>query len=375
MKIKKKSPLVLLGLISLLMSCSHNKEADKKAELEKLKKQQAELKAKISILETDLNSNDSLELNKGIVISVTSLKQEIFKNYIDVQGRVDADENVMISTEMPGTINKINVKSGDVVSAGQVLAETDARAISQTISDLQTNFELVNQIYLKQKNLWEQKIGTEIQFLQAKTNKESLEKKINTLQEQLRMSKIIAPISGTIDAVDIKIGQMAAPGIPAIRIINYSSMKVKAELAESYASKIHKGSEVIIRFPDMEDTIISTITFVSRAINPNTRTFTVEVLLDIKKEYYPNMVAKLNIGEYSSPQPVCVIPVNIIQKDENNASFVFVALDNKVQKRMVSIGKQYKGKSEIIAGLREGDLLISGGYNLVNENDLVNYKK
>ena len=125
--------------------------------------------------------------------------------FIDVQGRVDADENVGLSSEMPGTITKINVKAGDEVSKGQVLAETDSRAIQQSLSDLQINMDLVNQLYEKQKNLWDQKIGTEVQYLQAKTNKESLEKKMATLQEQLRMSKIISPIDGTIDAVDIKL--------------------------------------------------------------------------------------------------------------------------------------------------------------------------
>lgn len=375
LKMKKKSHLLLFGLTTLLMACSHNSAKDKADELEKLKKQQTEIKAKIAVLEAGLGANDSASTTSlGMNVSVTALKPEIFKNYIDVQGRVDADENVALSTEIPGTITKINVKVGDAVSIGQILAETDTRIISQNIADLQINMDLVNQVYQKQKNLWEQKIGTEMQYLQAKTNKESLEKKLSSLQEQLRMSKISSPISGTVDAVDIKLGQMVAPGLPAIRVVNFSNLKVKADVAESYASKIKKGSEVIIHFPDMNDTIIGNVNFVSRSISTNSRTFNVEVLLDNKKEYHPNMVARLSVNDYQSATPVLVIPVSVIQKDELNASFVFLANGNVAQKQIITLGKQYNGKSEILSGLKEGDLLISGGFDLVNESDIINYK-
>ena len=367
-----KQFIILVSVISIFTACSGPK--DKKAELETLKKQEAELKAKILVLETELTSNDSSQT--GLAVSVTPLKPEQFKNYIDVQGKVDADENVAVSTEMPGTITKINVKVGDEVNAGQVLAETDVRALNQSISDLQTNYELVNQIYVKQKNLWDQKIGTEVQYLQSKTNKESLEKKLIALQEQVRMSKIISPISGTIDAVDIKLGQAVAPGLPAIRVINFSNLKVKADVAESYASKIKKGNEVIVHFPDMHDSIIGKVNFVSRAISASSRTFNVEVLLlDNSKEYHPNMVARLSINDYQSAQPVIIIPVNVIQKDENNASFVFIAQGNNAKKQIVTLGKQYNGKAEITSGLKAGDLLLDSGYDLVNDGDAIEYKK
>ena len=367
-----KQFIILVSVLSIFTACSGPK--DKKAELEALKKQEAELKAKILVLETELTSNDSNPT--GLSVSVITLKAEQFKNYIDVQGKVDADENVAVSTEMPGTITKINVKVGDEVSVGQVLAETDARALNQSISDLQTNYELVNQIYVKQKNLWDQKIGTEVQYLQSKTNKESLEKKLIALQEQVRMSKIISPISGTIDAVDIKLGQAVAPGLPAIRVINFSNLKVKADVAESYASKIKKGNEVIVHFPDMHDSIIGKVNFVSRAISARSRTFNVEVLLlDNSKEYHPNMVARLSINDYQSAQPVIIIPVNVIQKDENNASFVFIAQGNNAKKQIVTLGKQYNGKAEITSGLKAGDLLLDSGYDLVNDGDAIAYKK
>jgi RND family efflux transporter MFP subunit len=365
--------LFLLPALAIAMISCNSGGDDKKEKLESLKKKEAEIKAEIATLEAELGTTDSTE--KGIAVSVTSLKAVPFKNYIDVQGRVDADENISLSTEMPGTITRINVKPGDEVSAGQVLAETDARAVNQQISDLQTNAALVNQVYEKQKALWDQKIGTEIQFLQAKTNKESMEKKMATLQEQLRMTKIISPINGTVDAVDIKLGQAVSPGMQAIRVINFSNLKVKADIAESYASKIKKGSEVIVHFPDTQDSLVTKVNFVARAINNASRTFTVEVLLDDKKEYHPNMVARLNINDYQSPKPVITIPVRTIQKDESNMPFVFVAENGVAKKRIVKLGKEYRGQAEITEGLKEGDVLVTLGYDLINEGDAITYTK
>ena len=363
-----KRKILASSLALIMIAC--NSGTDKKTELEKLKKQESELKSKIAILEADLNVlKDTVQ--SGVTVSVVSLKPEIFKNYIDVQGRVDADENINVSSEMPGTITKINVKVGDEVSKGEVLAETDARVINQSIADLQVNADLVNQICEKQKNLWEQKIGTEIQYLQCKTNKESMEKKMAGLLQQLTMTKIISPINGTIDAVDIKIGQLVAPGMPAIRVINFSNLKVKADVAESYASKIKKGSEVIVRFPDSKDSVLTTVNFVSRSISNTTRSFSVEVLLDEKNIYHPNMVAKLNINDYQSPQPVIVISVKAIQKDESNASFVYVAEGTVAKKRIVTLGKEYHGKAEITSGLKDGDMLVTAGYDVINEGDMI----
>ncbi|MEO6904201.1 MAG: efflux RND transporter periplasmic adaptor subunit [Bacteroidia bacterium] len=367
--------LVLISSITLLLAAcgskSNKSEEGKKAQLQELKKQEVDIKAKIAVLEADLPSTAAAN---AISVLAVPIKPEIFKNYIAVQGRIDAEENVALSTEIPGTINKINVSVGDRVSKGQVLAETDTRALSESIADLQTNINLVNQIYQKQKNLWDQKIGTEIQFLQAKTNKESIEKKMGSLQEQIRMSKIISPIEGTVDAIDIKMGQLVAPGMPAIRVINFSNLKVKADVSESYASKIKKGNEVIVHFPDNDDSIVSKVNFVSRAINNSTRSFTVEVLLDNKKEYHPNMVAKLNINDFQSPKPLIAIPVRTIQKDESNASFVFIAKNNKAEKRIVTLGQEYNGKAEITSGLAEGDLLITAGYDLINQGDPITFK-
>lgn len=372
-----KSKVLFLALAIVVFSCgTPDKNADltkKKEEMEKLKKERSDLDLKIDSLTAEITRMDTTR-EKTLEVGVQSVTPQIFKTYIEVQGRIDADENVSLSSEMPGTVSNILVKVGDEVNKGQVLAETDARAIQQQMSDLSINTELVNQVYQKQKNLWDQKIGTEMQYLQAKTNKESMEKKMATLQEQVRMSKIISPISGTVDAVNIKVGQAIAPGIPAISVINFSNLKVKAEVAETYATRVKKGNEVLVLFPDMNDSITAKVNHSSRAINALNRTFGVEVILDNKKEYHPNMVAKLKINDFSSPTPVIAIPVKFIQRgtDEN---YVFVVNNNKAMRKIIKTGKEYAGMAEVTSGLSAGDMLITAGYDLVNDGDAVTVKK
>jgi len=340
-----------------------------------LKAKQAELKTQLSEIASKISKLEGDSAKKFTLVEAATLTPAVFKTYINVQGRVDAEESVSLASEMPGTITKINVKAGDEVVKGQVLAETDARALQQSISDLQTNAELVNQLYEKQKALWDQKIGTEVQFLQAKTQKESMEKKMATLQEQVRMTKIISPINGTVDAVDIKLGQLTAPGMPAIRVINFSNLKLKADLAESYASKVHKGDEVMIKFPDSNDTLSSHISYSARAINPLNRTFGVEIALDNKKEYHPNQIAVININDYKSAKPMVSIPLTYVQKDLKGLHFVLVADGKKAVKHDVVLGKEYNGKVEIISGLSETDMLITSGYDGLNDGDAIEIKK
>lgn len=365
-----KNKILYIALTSIIVACS---SPDKKAELEKLRTQKNEIETKISALEEELAKTDTTKQKLTDVV-VMALAPQTFKTYIEVQGRIDTDENVSLSTEMPGTITKVNVKVGDQVQKGQVLAETDTRALQQSISDLQTNAELVNQLYEKQKALWDQKIGTEIQYLQAKTQKESMEKKLASLQEQVRMSKIISQINGTVDAVNIKVGQAVSPGMPAINVINLSNLKVKADVSESYANRVKIGNEVLVLFPDMKDSATSKVNYAARAINLLTRTFGVEVLLDNKKEYHPNMVAKLKINDYTSTSPKIVLPVKYIQKGTDE-KFVFVVESGKVVKKPIAVAHEYNGMAEVTEGLTEKDLLIIQGYDLVNEGDKVNVEK
>ncbi len=360
-----------IAITVLVTSCGSKEPED----LAGLKAKQAELKTQLSEIAAKINKLEGDSGKKFVLIEAAPLVAETFKTYINAQGRVDAEESVSLAAEIPGTITKINVKVGDEVTKGQVLAETDARAIQQTMADLQTNTELVNQLYEKQKALWDQKIGTEVQFLQAKTQKESMDKKMNTLQEQLRMSKIVSPIDGTVDAIDIKLGQLTAPGMPAIRVINFSNLKIKADLAESYASKVHKGDEVLIKFPDSNDTLTAKITYAARAISAMNRTFGVEIILDNKKEYHPNQIAILNINDYRSAKPTLSVPLSFVQKDLKGQPYIMVNENDKATRRDITLGKQYNGKVEILSGISATDNVITSGYEGLNEGDLVKLKK
>jgi len=367
-----KNKILYIALATIVVACS---APDKKAELEKLKKQKSDIETKIDSLEAQLKRTDTTATKeKTAEVVAMPLKAQIFKTYIDVQGRIDADENVSLSTEMPGTVTKINVKVGDEVSKGQVLAETDARAIQQQMADLQTALDLAKQVYAKQKNLWDQKIGTEIQYLQSKTNKESLENKMASMQEQIRMSRIISPINGTVDAVNIKVGQAVAPGLAAINVINFSNLKVKADVAETYAARVKTGNEVLVLFPDMHDSLVSTVHYASRAISALSRTFGVEILLDNKKEYHPNMVAKLRINDFQSAKPEIVVPVKYIQRGTTE-SYVLVAENGKAVKKTIKTGREYSGLAEVLDGLKEGDLLITEGYDVLNDGDKITVKQ
>ena len=359
----------------LLTACNSDQLAKKKKELEGLKSGLTATQEKIKKLEEEIAKLDtSAKVDKVSEVTTMALAPSIFKTYIEIQGRVDADENVSLSSQMGGMVTKINVKVGQEVSKGQVLAETDASAIYQQISDLQTNLDLSKQVFQKQQNLWNQKIGTDIQFLQAKTTKESLEKKMSLMQEQLRMSKIISPISGTVDAVNIKLAQTIMPGMNAINVVNFSNLKVKADVAESYSQRVKTGNTVLIYFPDINDSLSSKVNYASRAINPLTRTFGVEVLLANNKNYHPNMVAKIKINDYQSNKPEMIVPIRYIQKS-NNENFVLVEENGVAVKKVITIGKEYNGYAQIISGLIEGDQLIIEGYDLINEGDKITVKK
>ena len=341
-----KKILLSTAVISLLFACGGGKET------------------KSETVKADSTAND-----KTKTVEIISLVPQLFNNYIDIQGRIDADENVAVNAEMPGTISKVNVHLGDEVSTGQTLAEMDSKMIQQGIAELQNGLDLATTMFDKQKNLWEQKIGTEMQFLQAKNQKESLEKKMSTLQEQLRMTKIISPINGIVDAVDVKLGQATMPGLPAIRVVNMNSLKVKGEVAESYLAKVKSGNDVVVILPDMNDTVKTKISYAAKVISPLNRTFTITVNLDGKKDYHPNQIAIIKIIDYSNAKAF-VVPVGAIQKAEEG-SFVFIADGSKAKKVKVKVGKMYNGRAEILEGLKEGDKFISKGFQELNDGETV----
>ena len=371
---EKTKNILIAAILTLFIVACGGGSSNLKTEIDKLKKERDQLDKKIEKLEIEFAKSDTTKTDVATDIIASPVALSIFKSYIEVQGRVDADESVSLSSEMPGTVTKINVKVGDHVTKGQVLAETDSRAQQQQLSAAQINLSLATQNFERQKNLWEQKIGSEMQYLQAKTQKEAGEASISALQEQIRMGKIISPIDGTVDMVNLKMGQAVSPGFGVINVVNFSSLKVKADVAESYANRVKNNNEVLVNFPDMSDSVVGTVHYASRAINAMSRTFGVEVLLNGSKEYHPNTVAKLRINDYQSPSPVVVLPVKLIQKGTDE-SYVMVVEKGVAVKRVVKTGREYAGMAEVTSGIVAGDLVITLGYDMVNEGDKVTVSK
>lgn len=354
---------MLTTAIALLAACGG--KPDKRSELDAMKAEYAALGEKIKTLETELSAGDTTKI-KVKDVAIMEVQPGVFRHYIDVQGAVDASESVDIRPIMAGKVARVNVREGDFVQAGQVLAEIDHDVYTQQLLGIQPQLDLATDLYNRQKRLWDQKIGSEVQVLQAKTQKESLEKQVASLKETIDMSIIKSPINGTVDMVDIKIGELASGATPnpAFRVVNLSDMKVKAEVSESYAAKVKKGAGVMLHFPDLNKEMNSTISFVERVIDPMTRSFTTEAkLIGAEGEFHPNMVAVLKIIDYENPQAL-VLPINTVQNiGEGHIVYVAEVTGNKTvaRKRSVTLGQMYDGKVEIISGLSANDKVIVAG--------------
>jgi len=358
--------------IALLVACGQQPK-DKTAQLAALKDQKAQIEAQIAQLEKEVGGADSGSKHVHTV-GLSEVRPETFRHYIDLQGKVDAEDNVPVTAKMPGTLTKILVKNGDTVKKGQLLAQIDDGVMLKGLAELELQLKTAEDIYNRQKGLWDQKIGTEVQYIQAKTNKEALEQRIATTKEQWQQTKIYAPIGGTVDMVMLKTGQAIAPGYPLCNIINLSQLKIVGNVPEAYAAKVREGYAVQLFFPDLNKETASRVTYVSKTINPTNRTFSVECALPGGSDYRANMIAVMKIIDYQNPNAV-VIPVNLIQTAEDG-EFVLLAdkTDAKsatVRKALIKQGGNYNGMVEITGGLKKGDWLISTGFQDVNNGETV----
>ncbi|ACU58642.1 efflux RND transporter periplasmic adaptor subunit [Chitinophaga pinensis] len=358
-----------LLIVALMAACGSPSPEEKLAEL---KKEEATLKQQIAELEKQTQKKDTTERKKKAVV-VADVQDTVFEHYIDVQGAVDARENVSVSAKIPGIVTAIHVKEGQNVSKGQSLAQVDDQIMRANMAELRTQLDLANTMFQKQQNLWNQKIGSEVQYLNAKTQKESLERKMATLQDQMSQARIISPINGTVDAVIVKLGDNAAPGSPAFRVVNGSNLRVLANVAEAYASKVKTGDQVVLEFPDIEKNIRTKIGFASKVIDPTSRTIKLEVPLQNDPELRPNMIARMKIIDYVAQKAV-VIPVNIIQYSLGKP-YVIVAQNQSgkmiAKRREIGMGRTYNDKAEITSGLQTGDKIVTIGYQGLNDNDLI----
>lgn len=366
--------IITLALIIIAVtSCG---KPDKKAQLEKLIKQRDKLTEQIATLEKELKNtgSDSLKV-KSTDVLVTEITPATFDHFLEVQGKVDGEQNVGVMPQVPGLVTSVYVKEGSPVRIGQTLAQLDDALPRQQLTTLQQGLDFATTMFEKQKGLWEQGIGTEVQFLQAKNQKESLEKQIATVQEQIAMYKIKSPINGTVEEVNLKVGQMASAGVlPSFRVVNFSSVKVYADIAESYAPKVKAGNKAIIYFPDYKKEIPATVNFSSKYINPTNRTFQIEArLAPGSLDYRANMIASVRINDYHAEKAV-VLPVNAI-KETVQGKFVYVAVTENgktiARKRNIEIGQTYNGMAEVISGLSEGDKVITTGQNGLTEGQPV----
>lgn len=368
-----KKTLFTLAILATLVAC--NQSNDKKGALEKMKSEREILNTKISKLEAEVNPNQQ-KVEKAIPVKVIKLETTQFNHYVEIQGVVDGDQNVSVSPQISGVVTNVYVREGSMVKKGQILATLDAQVLKQSVEEIKTQLDLANMIYEKQKNLWNKKIGSEIQFLQAKTSKESLERRIKTLQEQIDMANVVSPISGSVESVPLKVGQLASPGLPTsvIRVINMSSAKISAEISENFASRIKNGNQAFVRFPDLGQEIETKLSFTSRFIDPSNRTFKVECRFASKEiELRANMIAYVKIKDYTNEASL-VLPVNIIQSNQDG-KFVFVASKdgdkNTAVRKKVTTGMDYNGESEITSGLTTGDQVITAGYQNLKEGSSV----
>ncbi|HEU4716285.1 MAG TPA: efflux RND transporter periplasmic adaptor subunit [Bacteroidia bacterium] len=377
----KKTTAIILAAILLSASCSEEKKKDKlSAELKTKKEAFENLRREITDLQMQLDKLDTAGSDKGKPVNVMPLVYTRFTHSIDIQGRVDADESVSVGPQIPGLVTRVYVHAGDKVAAGQVMAETDNAAMVQQLAALQAQRDLAKDVYTRQQNLWAQKIGTEIQLLQSKTQYEALDKQVSAMQEQVDMTRIKAPIAGIVDQVNMKTGEMAAIGFSNIVLVNTNSLRVKAEVAEGYLSQVHTGNVVNIYFPDANKTIEAKISYSGRMINKVNRTFNVEAVIDPNEpDIVPNMIAVLKINDYSNDSAL-VAPLSCIQESSGGKHFVFIAVKNKegqmiAEKREVTYAHTYNGMAEITGGLSLNDMLITDGSGDLNAGDMIDVKK
>lgn len=376
MRFNNTPTAVLLLAGNLLLASCGGSNKDPKAELEKLKKEQAATQAKIAELETKTGASAEAAAANITPVSVMKVQPENFKSFLEVQGRVDFDQNATVGSRAAGTLTNIRVQRGDRVSKGQVLATVDASVLDANIAELRTRMDLAKTIYDKQAGLWKQQIGTEVQYLQAKNNYEALQRNLATLNQQRSLYNVVAPFSGTVEEVLPKLGEVTAPGAPVVRLASGSGGKILVDVSEAYGNSIKKGDKAVVTIPDLGgEELPATVRVVTRTINATSRTFTVELALANGRaaDLRPNMVATVRIQNYAR-QNATVIPVDLVQKDEQNSYVYVVGQANGkavAQKRIVQTGNTYNGKVEITSGLKNDDQVISGGYQNLNDGQTV----
>jgi len=356
--------LILTGTI--LIGCSQEKTvqqqiAEKEAEVHKLEKEIKDLRKQLP---------DSVTNKAAVPVRLKDMEGEVFKHYIIAFGEVEAADYAMISPEMGGQITKIHVDEGQKVGKGTLLVSLNTSSIENSIQQVKANLELAQQTFTKQERLWEQKIGSEIQYLQAKSQKESLEAQLESLKAQKRMSQIHAPFAGYVNKIFQKQGELASQMAPIVEMVNLEKLTASADISEKYLGDIKKGQMVEVTFEPYPNIKLEVpISRVSKVIAPQSRTFEIEIEFPNQGEKFkPNMVSTISINDHTSKNAF-VVP-SIIVKQDINGRYIFKAekVNNslRAKKAYIETGLSYGEETMITKGISKGDRIIIDGYNLVN---------
>ena len=390
---------LIIATSILLVACGtkdKNSLVEKKSELDKLKKEQVVLIEKIKALETDIAKLDTTALleSKAKLISTISLTNNEFKHFIEIQGKVDADNISYVSPRYGGgQVKAIFVKKGDYVKKGQLILKLDdavARqsliAAKQGLETIKTQIALAKDLYNRQNNLWKQGIGTEVQLLTAKAQAETLEKQLltgeanyRTAQEQASAANVVSDVDGVVDELNIRAGEFFTGFIgnmPQVKIVNTSTLKVVTEIPENYIARVSLGTPVQLFLTDINKTYNSKVSFASKTINPNNRSFTAEAKIPFDKLIRPNQNVEIKIEDYTAKNAIAV-PVNTIQTDDKG-KYVYVAVQEGkllvARKKQVIVGELSAALIEVKSGLTAGDQLITDGFQNVYDGQSLRTK-
>jgi RND family efflux transporter MFP subunit len=376
----KKFAYILFCLV--VAACGSTQTDDSKAEklrekLKALKKTYTETKAEIEEIEIELASLEKKGPKDGLrLVESLRLSPQLFEHYFEVQGNVKSQKNVLVVPESQGVILERLVEEGQAVSKGQVLARLDNELIRRNLEQVEKSYELAKELFVKQENLYKQKIGTEVQYLQAKNNKESLEKNIELLRTQLNKSNIVSPIDGVVDEIFQNKGEMAIMGNPFARVVDLSSVEVTAEIAENYLRQVKKGDSVKVSFPAINLEMPVRIERVGQFINPENRTFKISMKIQNNDNLLkPNTLALLKIRDFQKRNAV-VVPSQYIQKSTSGQKFIYILIQegdaDVVKKVAISTGMTYREMTMIESGLQADAVIVTKGYSEVINGEKVN---
>jgi membrane fusion protein, multidrug efflux system len=379
---KKRLTATVLSL--LLVACNSGTDTASIATIIASKDIKA-ITAKKTELQTQMAQlDDAMKALKGTtaieaLVTVTTLKDTVFSHYLEIQGNVNTNQNVLVQPEMPGNLIALNVKAGQNVSKGQILGRTDDGGMSQQLASSENQYALAKTMYERQKNLWNQKICSEMQYLQAQTQMISAQKAVSQIKAQIGKTVIRAPFSGTIDEVFAEKGEVVAPSQTGLmRIVNLNNMYISTSVPETYIGKLKIGTEVDVYLSALGKSYKGKVRQIGNFINPNNRSFGIEVSVPNPENMLrPNQVAQLKVVDYKKNNAI-VVPSNIIQEDGQKNKYIFVVANAKgnsgtAKKVVVTLGQSSNNVTEIVAGLNGNEIIVTEGMNAISEGMKLNF--